>query len=231
LGLNHVLDGLTAGLGPALLGFWPFWALMGAILAGRLALAWYADRRLARSGIREIDQMTGAEFERRLVVLFRALGYQVTHVGAVGDFGGDLVLSKNGTRTVVQAKRYGKNVGVKAVQEVVAAKSMYDCTAAMVVTNRDFTAQARTLARRAGVELWGREQLVARLLATQRGPEAAPAVPIPAPPQAAGAAPLCPRCGVPLVLRTAQRGRYAGQPFYGCANYPQCRITRRVANA
>jgi restriction system protein len=231
LGLNHVLDGFTAGLGPAALRLWPLWAIFAAILAGRLALAWYETQQLARSGIAEIDQMTGAEFERRLVVLFRALSYQVTHVGAAGDFGGDLVISKNGTRTVVQAKRYGKNVGVKAVQEVVAAKSMYDCSAAMVVTNRDFTAPARTLARSAGVELWGREQLIARLLATQGGPDGVSAAPIPAPPQAAVSAPLCPHCALPMVLRTAQRGRYSGQQFYGCANYPQCRITRRMADA
>ena len=230
MGLNHILDGFTAGLGPAALSLWPLWAIFAAILAGRLMLGWYETQRLARSGIAEIDQMTGVAFERRLVVLFRALGYQVTHVGAVGDFGGDLVLSKDGVRTVVQAKRYGKNVGVRAVQEVVAAKSMYDCTAALIVTNRDFTAQARTLARRAGVELWGREQLVAHLLATQAGPVAAPAAPIPAPAPLA-AAPLCPHCKIPMVRRTAQRGRYAGQQFYGCANYPQCRITRGLLDA
>src|SRR4051812_21394250 len=100
MGLNHVLDGLTAQIGPALLSFWPLGAIFAAILVGRLARAWYETRRLARSGIAEIDQMSGADFERRLVILFRALGYHVTHVGAVGDFGGDLVLSKNGVRTV-----------------------------------------------------------------------------------------------------------------------------------
>jgi hypothetical protein len=36
-------------------------------------------------------------------------------------------------------------------------------------------------------------------------------------------APLCPRCGVPMVKRTAKRGEYQGKSFYGCPNYPQCR--------
>jgi predicted RNA-binding Zn-ribbon protein involved in translation (DUF1610 family) len=35
--------------------------------------------------------------------------------------------------------------------------------------------------------------------------------------------PLCPKCGVPMVLRTAQRGSRQGEQFYGCPNYPQCR--------
>jgi hypothetical protein len=38
-------------------------------------------------------------------------------------------------------------------------------------------------------------------------------------------APLCPRCGVPMVLRTATRGSRVGQPFYGCSNYPRCHET------
>src|SRR5688500_2567125 len=32
----------------------------------------------------------------------------------------------------------------------------------------------------------------------------------------------CPRCDSPMVLRTAGRGRYEGQKFWGCSTYPQC---------
>jgi hypothetical protein len=35
--------------------------------------------------------------------------------------------------------------------------------------------------------------------------------------------PLCPKCGVPMVVRTASRGEHQGKPFYGCPNYPRCR--------
>ena len=35
--------------------------------------------------------------------------------------------------------------------------------------------------------------------------------------------PLCPKCGIPMVLRTASQGNYKGQQFYGCPNYPRCR--------
>ena len=37
------------------------------------------------------------------------------------------------------------------------------------------------------------------------------------------AAPICPRCGVPMVKRKAKRGEYAGREFWGCPNYPKCR--------
>ena len=37
--------------------------------------------------------------------------------------------------------------------------------------------------------------------------------------------PICPDCGIEMVLRTAQKGAYAGRQFYGCPNFPQCRQT------
>lgn len=39
------------------------------------------------------------------------------------------------------------------------------------------------------------------------------------------APPTCPKCGVPMVLRTAGRGARRGEQFYGCPNYPRCRQT------
>ena len=36
--------------------------------------------------------------------------------------------------------------------------------------------------------------------------------------------PLCPKCGTPMVLRSAKNGAQPGRKFYGCANYPRCRV-------
>ena len=44
-----------------------------------------------------------------------------------------------------------------------------------------------------------------------------------------GTAPLCPTCGIPMVLRTASRGGSRGEQFYGCTNYPRCRSVIPVA--
>jgi ATP-dependent DNA helicase RecQ len=35
----------------------------------------------------------------------------------------------------------------------------------------------------------------------------------------------CPKCGAPMILRTARRGPNAGGKFYGCSNYPRCKET------
>jgi DNA-binding helix-hairpin-helix protein with protein kinase domain len=36
----------------------------------------------------------------------------------------------------------------------------------------------------------------------------------------------CPRCSSRMILRTARRGRNAGNRFYGCSKYPSCNGTR-----
>jgi hypothetical protein len=36
------------------------------------------------------------------------------------------------------------------------------------------------------------------------------------------AAIACPKCGAPVRARTARRGRYSGQKFFGCSRYPDC---------
>lgn len=37
---------------------------------------------------------------------------------------------------------------------------------------------------------------------------------------------ICPKCGNPLVLRTAKKGPNAGNQFYGCSAFPRCRYTQ-----
>jgi predicted RNA-binding Zn-ribbon protein involved in translation (DUF1610 family) len=37
-----------------------------------------------------------------------------------------------------------------------------------------------------------------------------------------GQTPMCPKCGIPMVLRTARTGRNSGNRFYGCPNWPKC---------
>lgn len=37
---------------------------------------------------------------------------------------------------------------------------------------------------------------------------------------------ICPRCGSSLIIKTARKGRNAGEQFLGCESYPQCRFTK-----
>lgn len=140
--------------------------MLGAL--GVIAILFFIQRKrvecLKRSGIAEIDQMQGVQFEQYLGHLFRSQGYKAEVTKASGDFGADLVISKSGRRIVVQAKRYKKNVGLRAVQEVQGARAHYKATEAWVVTNSNFTQQAYELAKSNGVRLIDREELIEMLL-------------------------------------------------------------------
>ena len=91
------------------------------------------------------------------------MGYKVKTTPRTNDYGADLILTKDGDKIVVQAKRWNDPVGNSAVQEVVAAKAYYKANRAMVVTNSYFTSNARSLAHVNNVELWDRSNLVKKL--------------------------------------------------------------------
>lgn len=121
-------------------------------------------KRLLHSGILEVDAMTGKEFEIFLDVHFEKLGYNVTLTQDSQDYGADLILYKDGSKTVVQAKRSKRPVGIKAVQEVAGAVRHYKGNKGRVITNNRFTENAYNLAKSNDVELWDRKKLIEFIL-------------------------------------------------------------------
>ena len=138
---------------------WPLWVCVGLMALAALAVGLWRQRRIARSGIEEIDRMTGLQFEQYLEWLFCQLGYRVSRTSYQGDYGADLVATKDGVKTAVQAKRSKRRIGIKAVQQAFASTGRYACQQSMVVTNASFTPQAIELARADNVELWDRNRL------------------------------------------------------------------------
>lgn len=121
-------------------------------------------RKLRKSGIREVDKMSGEDFEKFLGELFKRRGFKVKLTAASGDYGADLILKDGKDVIAVQAKRYSSTVGVKAVQEIIGAVKMYDATEAWVVTNSHFTRQAEKLADINDVYLIDRDELIQLML-------------------------------------------------------------------
>lgn len=105
-----------------------------------------------------LDAMSGADFERALAELFELLGYDVELVGGY-DKGADLVLTKDGERTGVQAKRHSGSVGVDAVRQLIDGMKRYDCVRGLVVTNSFFTEPAIECAVAWEIDLWDRREL------------------------------------------------------------------------
>ena len=123
---------------------------------------------LLNSGILEVDSMTGKEFENFLYIHFINFGYSVTLTQDSQDYAADLILYKNGLKTVVQAKRSKNPVGIKAVQEVAGAVRHYKGNKGLVITNNRFTENAGKLAKSNDVELWDRKRLIEFILTAQK---------------------------------------------------------------
>jgi HJR/Mrr/RecB family endonuclease len=155
---------------PQLLKFWYLWLFVGVVAVISLGIKAYQYYKLTKAGILDIDKMTGEEFEERLRILFTNLGYKAertVHGSTKADYGVDLVVEINGTKSAVQAKCYNyKNDTVKesAIQAVYAGKNTYNCTEAIVITNSSFTKRAIALALADDVNLWNRDMLINVLL-------------------------------------------------------------------
>jgi restriction system protein len=105
-----------------------------------------------------IDAMDGSEFERALAELFELLGYEVELIGGF-DKGADLVVTRDGERTAVQAKRYASAVGITAVRQLIDGVRRYECSRGLVVTNNYFTDKAIECAETWEIDLWDRRDL------------------------------------------------------------------------
>jgi len=76
-----------------------------------------------------------------------------------GDQGIDVIATKNGITYGIQCKRWKKNVGNKAIQEVYAGIGYYSLDQAIVLTNSYYTESAKQLSQKLNVELWDRKTL------------------------------------------------------------------------
>lgn len=175
---------------------------------------------LKKANIKDIDRMSGLDFEVYLKVLFKELGYKAIVTNASHDFGADLILKKNHHKIVVQAKRYGykKNVSISAIQEVFSAQHYHGADEAWVITNSFFTKSAIKLAKSCNVELKDRYKLAEWILSIN--------------PQTSAKKikvnniekRKCPKCNGNLKLRKSK----TGNQFIGCDNFPECRYTESL---
>lgn len=206
------------------------------ILLGGAAAGFFARRRrgelvtaVASSGsASSLSEMTWREFEALVQEAFRLRGYSVQRLGGDGPDGGvDLVLERDGEKTLVQCKQWRAfKVGVSVVRELYGVMAAKGATAGIVVTSGTFSQDAIDFAEGRNVRLIEGEELHAMVR------EARASKPLPtgmtSSVTGSAAAPGCPRCGSPMVRRTAKRGASAGQAFYGCSRYPACKGTLTI---
>ncbi len=112
----------------------------------------------------KLDELSGVEFENLLMDKFAAMGFKIESTPTTGDFGADLIVENNeGSRIIVQCKRFKSKVNLKSVQEVVGAIGHYAGDMGIVITNNSFLNSAVKLAESHDIELWDGDKLVSFL--------------------------------------------------------------------
>lgn len=153
---------------PFLKAFWPFILVALGIVA--LQVAWLYLKRWGRRFLplptaERVSQMSGEEFERALRLLLEREGWRVELTPRTGDYGADLVISREGQRVVVQAKRWKKPAGIRAVQEALGARDKYRAEEAWVICPSGFTKAAVRQAKASRIRLKDGDWLGKRLRA------------------------------------------------------------------
>ena len=224
------------------------YVLPGICLAGAVVSAW---RRRTRHALVDnvtrsdapgmLDNMSWREFEMLVGEGFRLQGYSVAENFEPGpDEGIDLRLRKDGETNLVQCKQWRAfKVGVPVVRELYGVMAAKGAAGGFVVTSGRFTAEAEAFAVGRNVRLLDGQRLE-RMLRQARGGVGVPqSTSAPVTQAAEGVrqsanpvSPVCPKCAQQMKRRQATKGARAGQEFWGCVTYPQCRGTRAVeANA
>jgi len=220
----------------AILGAAPLFAWIALILflapTPVSAYREWRERRLldGQKDLADIRALSWERFETLVGEAYRRQGYTVQRNSSQGaDEGVDLTLKKDARVTLVQCKQWRAwKVGVKVVREIYGVMTAKHAEAAVVITSGVFTQEAKTFAHGKPIGLVDGPQLATLIRSVQKaaaGAEQHPASPTPL----SSAKPIpnviCPKCGAPMVLRTAQRGSHAGQQFWGCSRFPGCRAT------
>lgn len=207
-------------------GRWILWLFAFAVLAYTGVGAWRRvfDRKIF-DATGDPAGLTWIQFERYVGEYYRRQGATVTpRGGSTADGGVDLNLRDvSGDRLIVQCKHWkNRHVGVRPLREFWGVLSDEKADGAIFITSGSFSADALAFAAGKRLELIDGTKLRTMIAAVKRT-GAAEAAAAPAPPTAVA---QCPHCGSPMVLRTATRGAYAGEKFWGCSTYPECRGTR-----
>ena len=211
---NHLISAMTQGVSK----------IAYLILVPLIAMAIFSFLNQLRkgkmlenqTGLDSIKKLSWRQFEKLVGEVFRKQGYLVLENPSDGPDGGiDLRLRKNGQITFVQCKHWkSKSVGVKIVRELYGVMTAAKANNGILATFGNFTQEAISFAKGKPIQLITGNKL-AKLISEVQGSGRVSATVEPKM--------SCPKCGNEMVLRTAKKGKFAGQKFWGCSEFPHCR--------
>lgn len=161
------------------------------------------------------------EFEMLVGQFFREKGYKVAETMEGADGGVNLHLTDTDFKTyLIQCKHWkASKVPVNVVRGLYGVMIAQHAAGAFVVTSGQFTDDAQAFADGKNIQLIDGRLLVSAIKGrdNQRNKPVISTV---------ASAIQCLVCNSDLVLRTAKKGPNAGNQFFGCSRYPNCRDTK-----
>lgn len=203
----------------------------------------FAQRDLDRArSLEELQKIPWKDFENMIAEAYRRQGYGVEeNLGGGADGGIDLTLRRGSEKVLVQCKQWksGKPVPVERIREMFGLlKADASATGAVFITTSRYTPEASRFAAGKQMTLIDGPKLLEMLHTVQATDRSEVGSIETAPSQAMASARVeiadasaCPKCGQPMLRRTAKRGVNAGSDFWGCSTYPKCSGTRAMAEA
>ena len=176
-----------------------------------------------------LKELNDAEFEKLITLIFKQRGYSVSESDEEKYDGVDVVLHMNNQATFVQYRHWREHhVDDIPIEELLSIMEVESIAHGIIITTGIFTddaldaAHGKALLLINGVDL---SLMVNALSASQEAgtleseinQEEEEKLKMPE------LEPLCPICSKQMILRTAKKGKNAGNTFWGCSQYPNCR--------
>jgi restriction system protein len=159
-------------------------------------------------------------FEDVCAGLFERLGFATKSATCGADGGVDIQLYRPPSDqpvAIVQCKAWTKYVGVNLIRELRGVMSSERVPEGIFATTSTYSDDATAFAKANQIDLMNGDTVLKTILKLTQKQQASLL-------QLATAGdyttPTCPSCGVKMKVK---KGKISGKPFWGCANFPDCK--------
>lgn len=152
------------------------------------------------------------QFEKFCSSLLDSEGFEVERKGGASPDGGvDLVVTRNGTKTLVQCKHWRTwKVKEPVVRQMLGSMVDFEVNRGAIFTLLGWTQPALELAQKHGIGMVNGDDLAARAIKSLSESQLSQVL--------RTDVHHCPKCEAPMLWKTGDF-----KPFWGCSTYPRCR--------
>lgn len=184
-----------------------------------------------------MKELNDEEFEKLIAMIFKQRGYSVSEKRNKDNHAVDVVLHMNNIATLVQYKHWREHhVDATSIEELYSIMDDEEAQHGIVITSGIFADEAldfalgKALMLINGVDLSKMVEVLSaskeeRIASFEEQIEESIEEKKSEMPELE---PLCPICSSKMIKRTAKKGKNAGNTFWGCSQFPNCRGVESV---